>query len=105
MFTRRLREGIREGRITCSVRIWKTARVRPGGIYPMEGGHIVVDSIREIALGDVTGELARRSGFAGVVDLLKVAKHGSGTNIYLIDFHYVAPSGDALGLAQPANRR
>ena len=92
MFTRRLREGIREGRITCSVRIWKSQRVKPGGVYPMEDGHIVVDAIRQIALGDVTGELARRSGFAGVVDLLKVAKHGSGANVYLVDFHYRPPS-------------
>jgi hypothetical protein len=36
MFTKRLREGIRQGRITCSVRIWKPVRVRPGGVYPME---------------------------------------------------------------------
>jgi hypothetical protein len=92
MFTKRLRDGVREGRITSSVRIWKTQRVKPGGIYPMEEGHIVVDSVRPIALEQVTGELARRSGFQGVVDLLKVAKHGSGTNVYLIEFHYVAPS-------------
>lgn len=29
-------------------------------------------------------ELARSSGFLGVLDLLKVAKHGKGDNIYLI---------------------
>jgi hypothetical protein len=33
---------------------------------------------------------ARRSGFAGVIDLLKVAKHGAGENVYLIDFRYKA---------------
>ena len=55
----------------------------------MEDGHIVVERIQPIALTDITGELARRSGFDGVVDLLKIAKHGSGRNIYLIDFHYV----------------
>ncbi|MDQ8756312.1 hypothetical protein RCO27_08725 [Sphingosinicella sp. LHD-64] len=91
MFTKRFREGVREGRIICSVRIWKTPRVKPGGVYPMEDGHIVVDSIRQIALADITGELARRSGFDGVVDLLKVAKHGAGTNVYLVHFHYVPP--------------
>ncbi len=91
MFAKRLRQGVREGSITCSVRIWQRPHVKVGGIYPMEEGHIVVESIRPIALTDITGELARRSGFAGVVDLLKVAKHGSGTNIYLIDFHYIAP--------------
>src|SRR5262249_10920107 len=35
---------------------------------------------------------ARESGFAGVVDLLKTAKHGAGTNVYLVRFHYV-PDG------------
>ena len=92
IFTKRLREGVRQGRITCSIRIWKSPRVRVGGIYPMEDGHIVIDSIQPISLMDVTGELARRSGFRGVVDLLKVAKHGSGTNVYLIEFHYVGLS-------------
>lgn len=92
MFAKRLRDGVRQGRITCSVRIWKSPRVRPGSIYPMDEGRIVVDAIREITLGDVTGELAGRSGFEGVVDLLKTAKHGSGTNVYLVDFHYVPPA-------------
>ena len=93
MFTKRLREGVREGRITCSVRIWQRPHVRVGGIYPMEDGHIIVESIQPIALGDITGELARRSGFKGVVDLLKVAKHGSGRNVYLVEFQYLAPGG------------
>lgn len=93
MFTKRLREGVRDGRITCSVRIWSKPHVKVGGIYPMEDGHIVVESIRPIGFDDITGELARRSGFQGVVDLLKVAKHGSGRNVYLVDFHYVPPAG------------
>jgi hypothetical protein len=33
----------------------------------------------------------RESGFLGVLDMLKVAKHGKGENIYLVRFHYVAP--------------
>jgi hypothetical protein len=57
----------------------------------MEEGQIEVDSIRPIGLPDITPELARESGFLGVVDLLKVAKHGKGQNIYLIRFHYVRP--------------
>jgi len=93
MFTKRLRQGVREGTITCSVRIWQRPKVKAGGLYPMEEGHILVESIREIALEDVTGELARRSGFLGVVDLLKVAKHGPGTNVYLIEFEYLPPGG------------
>jgi hypothetical protein len=55
----------------------------------MEEGEIEVESIKPIGLPDITPELARESGFLGVVDLLKVAKHGKGENIYLIRFHYV----------------
>jgi len=91
MFMKGLREGVREGRITCSVRIWQKPHVKAGGIYPMEEGHIVVESIRQIAIRDVDGELARRSGFLGVVDLLKVAKHGPGQNVYLVEFQYLPP--------------
>ena len=94
-FARRLREGIRSGRITCTIRIWHRPRVKVDGIYPMEGGRVVVTSIRQIAIGDITGELARRSGFEGVVDLLKVAKHGSGTNVYLIEFEYSEPTDES----------
>jgi hypothetical protein len=92
IFAKQLREGVRRGEITCSVRIWHNPRVKVGGIYPMEEGHILVESIERIAIEDITGDLARRSGFKGVVDLLKTAKHGSGTNVYLIEFQYLPPS-------------
>jgi hypothetical protein len=32
-----------------------------------------------------------------VIDLLKVAQHGKGTNIYLIRFHYLPPRRKASG--------
>lgn len=57
----------------------------------MEEGQIEIDSIEPIGLFNITPQLARESGFLGVVDLLKVAKHGKGENIYLIRFHYIAP--------------
>ena len=88
-FTKRIREGVRSGRITCSVRIWKRPHVKVGGRYRMDEGEIEVDSILPITLEDVTPDLARRSGFKGVVDLLKTAKHGSGIRVYLIEFHYL----------------
>ena len=91
VFTRRLRDGVRGGQITCSVRIWQRPHVRVGSRYRMEEGEIEVDSIEPIGLSDITPMLARASGFLGVVDLLKVAKHGPGDNIYLIRFHYIGP--------------
>lgn len=92
-FTKRLRDGIRRGEITCSVRIWTRPHVRVGNRYRMEEGEIEVDSIEPIGFPDITPQLARESGFLGVIDLLKVAKHGRGENIYLIRFHYVGPRG------------
>ena len=91
VFTKRLREGIRRGRITCSIRIWMRLQVKVGGRYPMDDGHIVVDSITQLKLRDITRDLAQESGFASVKDLLSVAKHGRGNNVYLIRFHYLAP--------------
>lgn len=92
VFTKRLREGIQRGRIRCSVRIWQAPRVKVGGRYRMNDGHIVVDSIEPIVIKDITYDLARESGFDSVEDLLQVAKHGSGHNVYLIRFHYL-PAG------------
>jgi hypothetical protein len=66
-------------------------RVRVGGRYPMDEGEIEVDSIESIGFPDITPELARESGFNGLIDLLKVARHGQGQNVYLIRFHYIPP--------------
>jgi hypothetical protein len=92
VFTKRLRDGIRRGRIRCSVRIWMRPHVKVGGRYPMDDGSIVVDSIEPITLDDITHDLARESGFPNVDDLLHIAKHGRGENVYLIRFHYL-PAG------------
>ncbi len=94
-FTKRLRAPIMAGEITCSVRIWQRPQVKAGGVYRMESGVIEVTSIRRIDLADITPTLARRSGFEGVVDLLKVAKHGPGENVYLIEFEYRQPENQA----------
>ena len=93
VFTKRLREGIRRGRIRSSIRIWTRLHVKVGGRYRMDEGHVVVDSITPIARRDITHDLARESGFQSVDDLLQTAKHGPGNKIYLIRFHYLPPGG------------
>jgi hypothetical protein len=95
-FTKRLRDGVRRGEITLSVRIWMRPRVTPGKRYRMDDGEIEVDSVLPITLADITPELARASGFKGIVDLLKVAKHGPGENVFLVRFHFIPP-----GTARP----
>ncbi|MFN7980906.1 MAG: hypothetical protein U0Q11_03535 [Vicinamibacterales bacterium] len=91
VFTKRLREGVRRGRIRCTIRIWQRLQVKVGGRYPLDDGHIVIDSIEEIEERDITDALAVESGFRDRADLMGVAKHGAGTNVYLIRFHYLAP--------------
>ena len=93
VFTKRLRESIRRGRIKCSIRVWMRPHVKVGGRYPMDDGHIVVDSIEPIEIDDISQDLARESGFANVDDLLQIARHGKGENVYLIRFHYLPPGG------------
>ena len=93
VFTKRLREGIRRGRIKCSIRVWTKPHVKVGGRYQMDEGQIIVDSIEPIEMDDITHDLARESGFASVDDLLAIARHGKGDNVYLIRFHYLPPGG------------
>lgn len=93
VFTKRLREGIQRGVIRVSIRVWQNPRVKVGGKYAMDDGHVVIDAIDEIDAGDITDDLARESGFASVPDLMATAKHGAGEHVYLVRFHYLAPGG------------
>jgi hypothetical protein len=91
-FTKRLREPIRRGEITCSVRIWQSARTRVGARYPLAPGEIEVTRLVEIDLDDVTEDLAHRGGFADLDDLMSVARHGRGERVFLVEFRYLAPA-------------
>lgn len=93
-FTKRLHAPIMAGEVTCSVRIWQRPHARVGGRYRLGPGVVEVTAMRQIAFSDITPALARRSGFAGVVDLLKVARHGSGEKVYLVEFEYRAGEGN-----------
>jgi hypothetical protein len=94
-FLKTLRERIRRGEITSTVRLWQSPRVRVGGRYPLAPGMIEVTKLREASLADVTPEMARKGGFSGVVELLKTAKHGPGRRVFLVDFRYRPPAEDA----------
>jgi hypothetical protein len=92
VFAKPLRPRIRSGRIRCTVRFWTRMQVKVGGRYPMEDGHIVVDSIDRVRVRDITYDLARESGFESVKALLEMARHGTSRTAYLIRFHYL-PAG------------
>jgi hypothetical protein len=97
-FLQPLRDRIRRGEITTTVRLWQRPHVKVGGRYALPPGEIVVTRIFEVSLAEITPELARASGFVGLVDLLKVAKHGPGRRVFVIDFRYEAKR-------QPSTRR
>jgi len=88
VFAKQLREGIRRGKITRTVRIWQRCHVKVGGRYRVGDGRVVVTAVRPIALADITGSMARQCGFKCTVDLLKIAQHGPGRSVFLVDFHY-----------------
>jgi hypothetical protein len=92
-FTKKLRDGIRRGRIRCTVRVWTRPHVKVGARYRMDDGHVVVDAISPIEIADITYDLARESGFESVEELLQIARHGRGENGFLIRFHYLPPGG------------
>ena len=89
-FLQALRDRIRRGEITTTVRLWQRPHVRVAGRYALPPGEIVVTKIFEVSLSEITPELARASGFAGLVDLLRVGKHGSGRRVFVIEFRYEA---------------
>jgi hypothetical protein len=93
LFQRRFHERIRSGEIRCTLRIWQRPHCKVGGRYALGTGAIVVDRMHEARFEDITPELARRSGFASVVDALKTAKHGAGERVFVIDFHYDGAAG------------
>jgi hypothetical protein len=93
LFKSEFHDRIRGGEIRCTVRIWQSPRVKVGGRYALGAGAVVVDKIYETSLDELTPALARRSGFASLVDLLKTAKHGAGERVFVIDFHYDGNTG------------
>jgi hypothetical protein len=104
-FMKKLRAGVRRGDIRWTVRIWTRPHVKPGGRYPMGDGHVVVDRIDRIELADVSEQLARASGFDSVEDLLQVARHGKGQQVYAIRFHYEPGGAAEMPAAQSRTRK
>lgn len=91
-FARSLRERVRSGEITSSVRIWLTPRVRIGGRYPLLDGFVEVTRLREVDLDDLTEAMALEGGFDSLEALMKTARHGRGERVFLVNFVFVPAS-------------
>lgn len=71
VFTKRLREGVRRGEISGTVRFRTRPHALVGKRYCMGKGAIEFDSMETIGYPDITPELARESGSLEVLDFLK----------------------------------
>jgi hypothetical protein len=89
MFAKPLRERVRSGEITTSVRIWLTPRVKIGGRYPLLDGQIEVVRLQEVDLDDVTEAMALEGGLESLEALMKTARHGRGERVFIVDFVFV----------------
>jgi len=58
----------------------------------MPPGEIEVTDIYEISMTDITSDLAHRSGFDSVGELLRIAVHGPGRRVFVVEFHYISPT-------------
>lgn len=93
MFAKPLRERVRSGEITTSVRIWQRPHVKIGGRYPLLDGFIEVTRLQEVDLEDVTEAMALEGGFESLEALLKTARHGRGERVFIVDFVWISGSG------------
>lgn len=96
-FSRELRNDVLAGDITVTVRLWKRARVKPGGRYRVGPGEIEVDSVELIPFAAITRQDVRRAGEPDRETLRRRAAHAGpiddDTLVYRIEFHPVTPDG------------
>jgi hypothetical protein len=62
--------GIADGSITVTFRTWKRAQAKAGGRYRVAGMLIEVGDVRQVAVGEITVDDARRAGAADLDALL-----------------------------------
>lgn len=93
MFSRELREGVAQGLITVSVRLWSRPQVKVGGRYATCGVQIEIDAIDVMPFQAITAQDVRLSGEADRETLRTRAAHagpiGDDTLVSRIEFHIV----------------
>jgi hypothetical protein len=96
-FSRELRNDVLAGDITLSVRLWKRARVKPGGRYRVGLGEIEIDAIDLLPFAAITARDVRQAGEPDRETLRQRAAHAGpideDTLVYRIEFHAVSSAG------------
>jgi hypothetical protein len=74
-FSRELRAAVLSGEITVSFRLWRRARVRPGGRYRVGDGVIEVESVELVPFSSIDDADVRLAGEADLESLRQRAAH------------------------------
>ena len=86
LFEKRLREGIREGRITLAFRRWQRGQVVAGHRYRTGLDLVEAEAVDIVATGNIDSGQARAAGYATVGDLLASLRGDAGLPLYRIRF-------------------
>jgi hypothetical protein len=95
IFSRELHDDVLAGAITVSFRLWKRAKVKAGGRYPVGPGlgRIEVDSIELVPFAAIIDADVRRAGEPDRETLRRRAAHAGpiedDTVLYRVEFHVV----------------
>ncbi len=103
LFTTDAHEGLANGDITVTFRLWKRPKVKVGGRYTVGPVEIEVDSIELVPFGSVTNSDARRSGIKDRDALRKRVAHAGpvddDTFVFQIEFHVVGDRHERVAVA------
>jgi hypothetical protein len=98
-FSRELREDVRSGAITVSYRLWRRAKVKPGGRYPLGDAYIEIDSIELVPFSSIDAADIVRTGEQDRESLRRRAAHAGpvhdDTLLHRVEFHVVPGGGGA----------
>jgi hypothetical protein len=105
LFKKRFHQGLVDGSVTMTVRLWDKPHVKPGGRYRVHPiGVVEVDSVARVGLGELTEADARRAGFADLAELVEYARPVAKgpltpqTPVFRIELHH-GGDGDRVPLA------
>jgi len=98
-FSPDLRDGVADGTITVSYRLWSRPKVKVGGVYRSGAVSIEVDDLELVPFSSITDDDLARTGEPDVEALRRRAAHAGpvhdDTVVYRVEFHVVEAADDA----------
>ena len=94
-------DAVRRGEKTTTLRFWRWQRVRAGQVHTVPHlGKLRIDTVRQVALAELTGEDAAADGFASLAELQSALEQmypgaalagadDDGRKLYLVHFTFL----------------